>query len=420
VSTASRSWTAGSFIAIGIVLDTTSVGPVCTLTSNSAPVLVVNVVQSTTLATRLFYIKNVVAVTDVITCTWSGTHKSAIIASEYASVDTVDLLDVSASASGTGGNPTCGTTATTNVPNEVVIGVLGVANNPGATAGAGFTLRATDQATTSPEIDLEDKVVAAVGTQSAAFTSAANQNVCITVTFKQATSAPPTSTGPSFTGTGADNNAVGTLPWDNPTRIQVSDNSYATAATASTDVAVVTHYLKATNFGFVIPPGATITGIKVEFERFRQLTSVGACTTSSSLTDSTVKLVLSGSVSGNNRAVSGNWSTVEAFVPYGGQNDLWGATIAVSDANASTSGVVITIVHTGCDEFSPATGCDPTQPIFFPNCRDQYFFKYSTPNVDSVRMTVYYTVAGAGGTNKPRRRVIQSQTRTAPLVMGGS
>lgn len=401
VSTASRSWTAGSFIVIGIVITNSTASPICSLPSNSVSVYV-EANQSASLRIHTAYVKNVTAVTSAISCSWSGTYKAAIVASEYAGLDTVDVVDsfVFASASGTGADPTCGTTPVTNVPNELVVGVVGVENNPTITAGAGFTLRATDQATSSPALGMEDSIVAAVGAQTAVFTITANPNVCITVTFKRATSSAPSSAGPNTTGTGADDATVGSRAWTNPTRIQVSDNSYATWVGNKTDVSVVSHYLKATNFGFAIPAGVTVTGIKVEFERFLTSFEVGLCDTpAASYEDSTVKLVLSGVISGNNHAGDNGWDDIERFDAYGGQNNLWGATITVSDVNASTSGVVISTLHSGCTDGTKSA-------------------RY-VGSVDSVRMTVYYTTGG-GGANRPRRRPIISQTRTAHTIEMGN
>lgn len=71
--------------------------------------------------------------------------------------------------------------------------------------------------------------------------------------------------GPNGTGTGADDASVGTITWSNPGNITASDNTYATNLTGC--ITSVSHYLKATNFGFSVPAGATITGITVEIER---------------------------------------------------------------------------------------------------------------------------------------------------------
>jgi hypothetical protein len=76
-------------------------------------------------------------------------------------------------------------------------------------------------------------------------------------------------------GTMVDDATVGTVAWTNPTNAGASDNSYATIGTSGRCGVFTGHYLKATNFGFSIPVGATITGILVEIER--KQTVVSSC-----------------------------------------------------------------------------------------------------------------------------------------------
>ena len=71
-------------------------------------------------------------------------------------------------------------------------------------------------------------------------------------------------TGALSPGTIADDATVGTVAWTNPDNAKVSDNVYATVSLIGIGIS---HYLKATNFGFSIPTGATINGILVEIEK---------------------------------------------------------------------------------------------------------------------------------------------------------
>src|SRR3990167_2051589 len=73
-------------------------------------------------------------------------------------------------------------------------------------------------------------------------------------------------TGAISPGTTADDSAVGTIVWTNPNNSKVSDNVYAIVTNANCGIPT-SHYLKATNFGFSIPAGATINGIVVEIEK---------------------------------------------------------------------------------------------------------------------------------------------------------
>jgi len=61
-----------------------------------------------------------------------------------------------------------------------------------------------------------------------------------------------------------------------------------------------------------------------------------------------VKLVVGGTVSGNNKAAtSTKWPTSDGSVSYGGAADLWGLTLSASDVNGSGFGVVLSATSSG-------------------------------------------------------------------------
>jgi hypothetical protein len=166
------------------------------------------------------------------------------------------------------------------------------------------------------------------------------------------------SVGPYDPGTVVDDSAVGTRTWSNPDYAKSNDGSYAYTTCPSS--IRYSHYLKATNFGFSIPSGATIDGIKVEIDRKRD--------SSSSVLDYVIKLVIGGSVTGSNYAVTWtNWPTSDAYASYGGSSDKWGLTPTVSQINSSDFGVVLQV------EMEP------------PPMTTAYAY------VDHIRITVYYT-----------------------------
>lgn len=82
--------------------------------------------------------------------------------------------------------------------------------------------------------------------------------------------------------------------------------------------------------------------------------------------DTTLKLVKGGSVAGSNKATADQWPTTFAYANYGGSLDLWGTTLTPADVNASNFGVVLSATLT--------TGAEL--------------------RVDTIRMTVYYSVPG--------------------------
>ena len=168
------------------------------------------------------------------------------------------------------------------------------------------------------------------------------------------------SEGPDSPGTAADDNAVGTVAWTNPDNAKVSDDTYAQGA--ATGASIYTHYLKATNFGFSIPSGATIDGIIVEIEK----KGVGT----GFFRDEAIKIVKSdGSIGTTNKAIGDNWPTTEAYVSHGASDDLWSESWTAEDINNSNFGVVIqTYIQTELTTYT---------------------------RVDHIRITVYYTEVGS-------------------------
>lgn len=66
-------------------------------------------------------------------------------------------------------------------------------------------------------------------------------------------------------GTIVSDSNVSTAAWTNPGNTAASDNGYTAGFSLGSNIA--TQYLKATNFGFSIPDGATIDGIEAKVER---------------------------------------------------------------------------------------------------------------------------------------------------------
>lgn len=172
-------------------------------------------------------------------------------------------------------------------------------------------------------------------------------------------------------GTMADDATVGTVAWTNPNNAKVSDNVYATAAVAFLSVS---HYLKATNFGFSIPVGATINGILVEVERkgFDDIDFVR---------DNAIKIVKGGTIGATDKSSLDNWPVSDAYKSYGSSSDLWGETWTPAQINASDFGFVVSVKDVSGE--SPGA------------------------SVDHIRITVYYTAAAGGG----------SQTMVSPVII---
>lgn len=159
------------------------------------------------------------------------------------------------------------------------------------------------------------------------------------------------------------NNLWGVVNWQNPTNIYTSNNEYSHVnvdGPYDEEEGEISHYLRATSFGFTIPTGATIDGIKVEYERKSYEGFVE---------DDHIYIVKAGTEQGTNKAGVAYWSTTESYVSYGGTTDKWGLTWAASQINASNFGVSV-------------------------NIRNSEEESSDTAYVDHIRITVYYTIVG--------------------------
>lgn len=175
--------------------------------------------------------------------------------------------------------------------------------------------------------------------------------------------------GPNSGGTFANETESGALVnWSNASNAQTNDGSGATCGSSSGSP-FFTDRLKATNFGFAIPGGATINGITVEIDRYYY--AGGGL----NIRDYSIKLVKGGTVQGDEKSTGALWpsSASPSYATYGGSSDLWGLTFTDSDINSSGFGVII------CGQ------SDATSKAF------------AGFGVDHIRITVDYTTGGGGG-----------------------
>ncbi len=134
-------------------------------------------------------------------------------------------------------------------------------------------------------------------------------------------------------GTLVNDTTGGGAAWVNPTRASYSDDSYATISNVM-GVSTQTNYLKATNFGFQIPFG-TVKGVTVRIERH--------AIDDTSVKDSTVQLVETGSFVGDNKASTTFWPNSDVTKIYGSGGALWGIRISSTQANRSDFGVALAV-----------------------------------------------------------------------------
>jgi hypothetical protein len=129
-----------------------------------------------------------------------------------------------------------------------------------------------------------------------------------------------TDAGPNLPSTVVDDASLGTSAWASAGNVTASDNAYASATLTPLEVS---HYLKATNFGFSIPGGATINGILVEWEVLG--------TTGINTKDNTARIVKAGVIGTTDRANATSWTSSDTFLPHGSSSDLWGTTWTPAD-----------------------------------------------------------------------------------------
>ncbi|MBM3283178.1 hypothetical protein FJY90_02895 [Candidatus Gottesmanbacteria bacterium] len=150
-----------------------------------------------------------------------------------------------------------------------------------------------------------------------------------------------------------DDASIGTISWANPENAKVSDDNRAIATWSG---AAISHYLKATNFGFTIPTNAIILGIVIEKEGYFNGSGWGS---------SCARLVKAGSVVGDIK-IKNFAGPPDAYYSQGLSTSLWGVSWTPADINSENFGVAL---YT--DMGDPASSC--------------------TVNIDHIRITVYYT-----------------------------
>ena len=144
-----------------------------------------------------------------------------------------------------------------------------------------------------------------------------------------------TTTGLVIAGVGSNvDDGSGGQAWVNPDRITADDGSNSTTNMAS---ASTTQWLVSSSHDFSsIPDGATINGITVRIQRWKQSDNFA-------FVDNIVQLTKNGtSVVGGNKASATPWTTTaNENIDYGGSADLWGTTWTAAEVKASTFGLVL-------------------------------------------------------------------------------
>lgn len=142
------------------------------------------------------------------------------------------------------------------------------------------------------------------------------------------------SQGPRSGGT-FDGGSAGNV-WTNPGNVVASDNVYADCSLGATPSSSAA--LTVTNFGFTIPAGATIRGIKVERE--------GKCDINGAVIGIACQLIKGGAVHGTDKGGGPALGDTDGYATIGGATDLWGGTWTPADINASNFGFYEAVYNT--------------------------------------------------------------------------
>jgi hypothetical protein len=177
--------------------------------------------------------------------------------------------------------------------------------------------------------------------------------------------------------------------WADPNYIKADDNNYADGSLSIGTP--ISYRLKATNFGFSLPAGATIDGILVEIGRYEEHTALN-------VKDYRVQLLdADGNLAGDNKADTVNeWPLSEETASYGGSSDTWNASPTKAMVEDSDFGVVLSV--------------------------NGSFSGYLSAFVDFIRMTIYYTAGWSGkvsGVSAPAK-VMMVDKANINSVMGVS
>ena len=159
------------------------------------------------------------------------------------------------------------------------------------------------------------------------------------------------SEGPNSPDVGEDEAGIGSVVWTAPTDVVSSNDVRANA------IVGVTRWLKATDYDFVIPAGATIDGIVVEIEKAGGGTGV--------VRDNAVRIVKGGTIGSTDKSTADDWLAGDSYITYGTSTDLWGESWTADDINGTGFGSAISAkLQSGVS---------------------------ATALVDHIRITVYYT-----------------------------
>ncbi len=122
--------------------------------------------------------------------------------------------------------------------------------------------------------------------------------------------------------------------WSNTANAAISDDAYASTGNIPGGIGSYTDYLVATNFGFNIPGGATITGIEVRIER---------ADPNAATSDYSIRIVKGGVISTTELSAGTAYPGTDSYNIYGDPFTSWGESWTDVDINAADFGVAVAV-----------------------------------------------------------------------------
>lgn len=163
-------------------------------------------------------------------------------------------------------------------------------------------------------------------------------------------------TGATLPGSGV-NVDRGKTNWSNAANIQTEANLASNFVPQSE----TSDWLRGSNFGFSVPKGATIEGIKLEISREASATN--------SISDGSLRLLNANDEPvGDDKKSTSKWPTTKAIATYGGETDTW---------NASSTPAIVNHANFGARLYVDNSA---------PSSRVAYVWWY--------KVTIYYTEVG--------------------------
>ncbi len=146
--------------------------------------------------------------------------------------------------------------------------------------------------------------------------------------------------------------------WINVNNVQLEDSAYASFGDLPGSIGTHTDYLVVSDFGFTLPAGTIINGIKVE---------VNCSDANLRTSDYSVRILKTGSITGVEKAMGTPYTVTDSYITYGGPTDLWGETWDYKFIDDNKFGVAIAAQRNKSDDVVTAG------------------------QVNNIRITVYYT-----------------------------